>query len=101
MKFLAKTNGAKTLRKLGVKEMFPRDYRAGQLFSFVIKQIPEFAHLGLSIVADDDPSLNCRDRLSVFTAHFPSGASLRCFDHFSQTIKSDSFRYYDHGKRNH
>lgn len=30
----------KTLSKLGVKEMFPRDYKSGQIFSFVIKQIP-------------------------------------------------------------
>ena len=99
IKFLAKTKGAKTLQKLGANEMFPRDFRSGQIFSFIIKQIPELAQLGLSIVADDDPSLNERDRLSVFTGHFPSGASIRDFDHFAQTITSDAFRYYDYGRK--
>ena len=44
----------------------------------------------------DAPNLNTT-RFGVYTEHFPSGTSVRSFEHFAQSIRTGAFARYDFG----
>lgn len=98
LNFLAKAHGVELLKVLGVNELFPRGYLTNAFYSEVCAVIPTICSFGVWIIADEDTSMDNTERLDVMLAHFPSGASLKCFDHYSQSIQTKTFRYYDYGK---
>jgi gastric triacylglycerol lipase len=50
---------------------------------------------GLFILSDMKPNLDNLDRMDVIMGHYPSGTSMRDYDHFVQMVQNDDFQKYD------
>eukprot|EP00331_Platyophrya_macrostoma_P029329 CAMPEP_0176440796 /NCGR_PEP_ID=MMETSP0127-20121128/20792_1 /TAXON_ID=938130 /ORGANISM="Platyophrya macrostoma, Strain WH" /LENGTH=384 /DNA_ID=CAMNT_0017825405 /DNA_START=120 /DNA_END=1274 /DNA_ORIENTATION=+ len=60
--------------------------------------LPWACSLGISLVADLDPSLDNIDRVGVFAGHFPAGTSVNDILHWKQQVQSGgNFQKYDFG----
>ena len=96
--FLAEAHGVELLRALGVNEMFPRNYLTNGFQAAVCSVLPQVCSFGALILSDEDTAMDNQERWDVMVAHFPSGTSLKCFDHYAQSIRSHTFRYFDYGQ---
>mmetsp|Transcript_4994 Transcript_4994/g.3621 ORF Transcript_4994/g.3621 Transcript_4994/m.3621 type:complete len:240 (+) Transcript_4994:558-1277(+) len=81
----------------GIYEFFPANWIDSALFGLVCGLLPPICEFGVQIFADEDTSLDDSTRLNVYMGHFPSGTSLKCLDHYAQSIQTDAFRRYDYG----
>ena len=86
-----------TMKGLGVVEIFPSNYLQSKVFSSVSKRVPFISDFLIELVADADTSTNNQSRVGVFMNHYPSGSSLKSFEHFAQIIISGRFQNYDYG----
>eukprot|EP00347_Sterkiella_histriomuscorum_P018552 403345077 len=87
-----------TCQTLGIYEFFPANWLTTGAMRLLCGTLPSLCQLGDYLIADEDLSLDDKDRLTVYFGHFPSGTSLYCLDHYSQILKADRFQEFDYGK---
>jgi pimeloyl-ACP methyl ester carboxylesterase len=75
-----------TCKALGIYEFFPANWLTTGAMRLLCGTLPSLCALGDYLVADEDLSLDDKDRLTVYLGHFPSGTSLRCLEHYSQIM---------------
>lgn len=62
------------------------------------KVYPTLHYAMMEMLTDEVSLMNCPERIKVFTAHYPSGTSLKSFVHFQQLVDAQSFQHYDYGE---
>jgi pimeloyl-ACP methyl ester carboxylesterase len=72
-----------TCELFGIYDMFPANYIDTAFMKLVCGVIPELCEFGVSLLCDEDTSLDDDTRLNVYMGHFPSGTSLKCLDHYA------------------
>lgn len=78
-----------TCEMLGVYDLFPENYLDDLAMQLLCGYIPELCEFGVSLICDEDPSLDDSTRLEDYVGgHFPSGTSLFCLAHYAQLVKS-------------
>ena len=85
------------LKNMGMVEMFAKNYLQSKIVSSICELVPFVCDFMIELVADAESDYNNQARLDVFMGHYPSGSSLRSFEHFAQIIKSGKFQKYDYG----
>jgi pimeloyl-ACP methyl ester carboxylesterase len=85
------------IKRIGVVELFPSNYLQNKVFSSICTMMPFICDFLIELVADADTLQNNQPRVGVFMGHYPSGSSLKSFEHFAQLILSKSFRRFDYG----
>ena len=95
-RLLAETYMDKMLSGLGVTEMFDSSATADKLSTFLCSKFGLICDGFLKLLADETLEDDDRDRSLVLLAHYPSGASLKAFTHFAQSIRNKSFADMDH-----
>lgn len=86
-----------TLRALNAYEVYPSNWMNSAFFTQVCTNVLDICLFGQKLVADTNPELNSDVATKVYFAHYPSGSSLREFDHFFQLARAEKFLRYDHG----
>jgi len=67
----------------GIYDFFPNDWIDDTVMKFVCGFIPFFCDLGMSILVDEDPSLDDSTRMEDYSGgHFPNGASIYSLVHY-------------------
>jgi lysosomal acid lipase/cholesteryl ester hydrolase len=87
-----------TAEMMGIYEFFPADFLVSSFGELICGTVPAICKFGISFFTDSDPSVDSTARLAVFSGHFPSGTSLRCFAHYGQMVNSGNFQRYDFGE---
>ena len=96
--FLAKTPLAlSSIKKLGINEMFPSNFLTKESFKILCGIVPQICQFGAKLVADSDPRVDNTADARIYFAHFPSGSSTKCMEHFSQLWNSKRFQKFDYG----
>jgi lysosomal acid lipase/cholesteryl ester hydrolase len=88
-----------TLKKLGINEVFPENYLSSSIFSTLCGLIPSLCHMSLTQISDSDASISDEAQLAEWLNQYPSGASFKCVEHFSQLIQSNKFQRFDFGDK--
>lgn len=52
----------------------------------------------MGLISDSDPSVNEVTAVGQFLSHYPSGSSLKCLQHLTQTSRSCEFSAFDYGE---
>ena len=87
-----------TIKSIGLFEMFPSNYLQNRVFSTICTTVPFLCDFLIELVADVDAKVNNQGRVGVFMGHYPSGSSLKSFEHFSQLMLSRKFQRFDYGE---
>ncbi|KAJ4436515.1 hypothetical protein ANN_16546 [Periplaneta americana] len=95
-------------------EIFPKDWAPPiliQTFCRDMGLVQELCSAGLLLLAGTNSTQTNKKSLPVILSHFPAGASLKCWVHYGQQLRSDhllqctvlcvagKFRQYDHGRQ--
>lgn len=79
--------------------MFSLSSNFKELNSLLCHYVPSTCVDGIYLIADALPESDNTDRIPVFLGHFPKGASLKDFLHFTQLMNSKKFQQYDYGTK--
>ena len=86
------------LEKLGMNKIFTSQEDTNKLFKFFCSTFGFMCNGFLDLVADRNTlEINNMDRMPVFFAHYPSGISIGCLDHFGALIRTKKFINYKTG----
>ena len=85
------------LKTVSLVEIFPSNYLQSKIFSAVWTTVPVLCDFLIELVADVDAKVNNQPRVGVFMGHYPSGSSLKSFEHFAQLMVSKRFQRFDYG----
>ncbi|CAI2369890.1 unnamed protein product [Moneuplotes crassus] len=88
------------VKRLGVVEICYHNYYQSLIFSTICSISPSLCNFLIELVADASSEANNHSRVDVFMAHYPSGSSLKSFEHFAQIIVSGKFQKFDNGALN-
>ena len=89
------------METVGLYNVLPYGYAtsgiAGKLCSLFDGKLCDFV---MSLVADEDPTIDDSTRYDVYLSNLPAGAGYRNIVHYGQLIdhKEEEFVRYDHGK---
>jgi pimeloyl-ACP methyl ester carboxylesterase len=95
IRVLAKLYIDKLLSELGFTEMFENSAAADKLALFLCSNFNLVCAGFLEILVDKTVEDDDEDRSLVLLAHYPSGASLKAFMHFAESIRNKSFANMD------
>ncbi|XP_069688306.1 lipase 1-like [Periplaneta americana] len=88
--------------KLYNSEIFTKDWAPPiliQTFCRDMGLVQELCSAGLLLLAGTNSTQTNKKSLPVILSHFPAGASLKCWVHYGQQLRSGKFRQYDHGRQ--
>ena len=86
-----------TIKLLHIHEMFPSDYLTKPTFILLWGTVPQICKFGSKIIADADPTVDSTEWARIYFGHFPSGASTKCLEHYSQIFMAKKFQNFDYG----
>ena len=87
------------IQKLGYDEFMPHGGQS-MVMNMMCAAVPNMCEKGMSIIVGPDHNNLNKTRLSVYTAHFPAGTSVKNMLHYGQLVRSGFFRMYDYGVKN-
>jgi len=87
------------LELLDIHEFFEANPITNPTTAYLCSIIPSICNDLISFVSDSDSDLINKDRLQVWTGHYPSGTSVKNLLHYQQMIAQTElvFRKYDYG----
>lgn len=87
-----------TCEALGIYEFFPANYLTTGSMRLICNTFPKICDFAVYLSSDEDMSLCDEQRVQVYLGHYPSGTSLKSFNHFGQLLEDGHMQKYDYGK---
>ena len=85
---MSKASLTKIMMKSGMKQIFYSNNQGVYNLNSQLCQVDRaVCKEGLLLISEKNNSVNNIDRMPVIMGHFPSGSSVKNFDHFSQYTK--------------
>lgn len=85
-------------KMIGSYEFEPANWANSGTFKVLCGLLYDICMISMSIIADNDPTLNNADAAKVYFAHYPSGSALKQAEHFTMIARAEKFIRYDYGK---
>jgi hypothetical protein len=63
----------------------------------LIKHFPSLIYSMIEMITDEESMISSPDGIKVYMAHFQSGTSLKCLQHFKQVMEAKLFQHFDYG----
>ena len=87
----------KFFRTVGVNELFADNYKNIKKNLALHQNLPFAFFNFLDLLGRNTRENNDSESLNRYFAHYPSGSSLKCFNHFLQILRKKRFCLYDYG----
>jgi len=97
LRALADIDIDKLMQFFGINDFLPTNAILQWLLPEACKVTPLLCESVIYAIAGLDLGDLDKSRLPVYTAHFPSGTSVRDMAHWAQGVRSDKFQKYDYG----
>ena len=83
------------LSRFGVTEVFGDNWFTSSITILACRVANVICSAGLLVLSDMKPQLDSVERMDVIMGHYPTGTSLRDFNHFVQMTETNDFVKYD------